>query len=230
MKTLSNSGEKVYRHLTDETAGFIDYFYEATPVNEIALMNIGSRPSHRKQGDRSKSSIRAIGWVFGWAQSRHTLPAWFGIGSALEELINSKEGNLQELQNMYQNWPYFNSLLSNTQMALFKADMDIAQEYSELCENKEEAQRIHKVIANEYALTVNNIFAVANISSLIEETPILQLSLERKQPYLDSLVHIQLTLLKRYRNKSLTDEESDIWLSPLLRSINAIANGMRNTG
>jgi phosphoenolpyruvate carboxylase len=230
MKTLSHTGEKIYRQLTDETPGFIDYFYEATPVNEIALMNIGSRPSHRKQGDRSKYSIRAIGWVFGWAQSRHTLPAWFGIGSALESIIEAKQGNLQELQKMYQHWPYFNSLLSNTQMALFKADMDIAKEYSELCENQIEAENIYTTIANEYDLTVKNIFAVAQIESLIEETPIFQLSLERKQPYLDSLVHIQLTLLKRYRNKALSDEESDIWLSPLLRSINAIASGMRNTG
>ncbi|MFK5892703.1 MAG: phosphoenolpyruvate carboxylase [Pseudomonadota bacterium] len=230
MKGLSQTGESVYRRLTDDTPGFIDYFYEATPVNEIALMNIGSRPSHRKHGDRSKSSIRAIGWVFGWAQSRHTLPAWFGIGSALEDFIKAREGNLQELQKMYQNWPYFNSLMSNTQMALFKADMDIAMEYSELCEDQEEADLIYTMIANEYSLTVRNIFAVAQISSLLEETPILQLSLERKQPYLDSLVHIQLTLLKRYRNMNLTEEERDIWISPLLRSINAIASGMRNTG
>lgn len=171
----ANINMVLYSKLTDATPGFIDYFYEATPVNEIALMNIGSRPSHRKHGDRSKSSIRAIGWVFGWAQSRHTLPAWFGIGSALEDFIKAKEGNLLELQSMYQNWPYFYSLLSNTQMALYKADMDIAMEYSELCENQEEADLIYTMIANEYNLTVRNIFTVAQISSLLEETPSLQL-------------------------------------------------------
>jgi phosphoenolpyruvate carboxylase len=115
-------------------------------------------------------------------------------------------------------------------MSLFKADMDIAMEYSELCENQQEAEVIYTLIANEYHLTVKNIFAVAQISALLEETPILQLSLARKMPYLDSLVHIQLTLLKRYRNMNLTEEERGIWLSPLLRSINAIASGMRNTG
>ncbi len=230
MKSLSTIGENVYRQLTDNTPGFIDYFYEATPVNEIALMNIGSRPSHRKQGDRSKSSIRAIGWVFGWAQSRHTLPAWFGIGSALEDFIKADDGNLEKLQGMYKNWSYFNSLLSNTQMALFKADMDIAMEYSELCEDQDQAEIIFNIISNEYALTVRHILSVAQIPNLLEETPALQLSLHRKQPYLDSLVHIQLTLLKRYRNTNLTQEEQNIWLSPLLRSINAIASGMRNTG
>ena len=85
MHELMKTGEESYRQLTDRTDGFLDYFYEATPVSEIAQMNIGSRPSHRKKGDRSKSSVRAIGWVFGWAQARHTLPAWYGIGSALHK-------------------------------------------------------------------------------------------------------------------------------------------------
>jgi len=230
MQQLAATGEQVYRDLTDNTPGFLDYFYEATPVSEIAQMNIGSRPSHRKKGDRSKSSVRAIGWVFGWAQSRHTLPAWYGIGSALEQFIQEAPENIQILREMYQNWPYFNSLLSNTQMALYKADMDIAKEYAQLCENQEQAQEIYHTIAAEYHLTVKHILSVAQIDELLVETPSLKLSLERKTPYLDSLVHIQLTLLNRYRNSNLSDEERDIWLTPLLRSINAIASGMGNTG
>ena len=230
MSILTRTGEQSYRHLTDKTPGFLDYFYEATPVSEIGLMNIGSRPSHRKTGDRSKSSVRAIGWVFGWAQSRHTLPAWYGIGSALSQFINDNPENLQRLKKMYRQWPYFNSLLDNTQMALYKADMDIAREYAELCKDEQTRNTVYNMIRDEYQLTVKSIFQVAEISELLEHNPTLNLSLGRRQAYLDTLVHVQLTLLKRYRNEALTTEEQDIWLSPLLRSINAIAGGMRNTG
>jgi len=230
MSHLAQSGEQTYRTLTDNTPGFLDYFYEATPVSEIGLMNIGSRPSHRKTGDRSKSSVRAIGWVFGWAQSRHTLPAWYGLGSALNSYIMANESNLKRLRKMYKKWPYFNALLDNTQMALYKADMDIAKEYAELYGNKERREQVYNMIRNEYNLTVESIFKVARINELLEENPILQLSLGRRQTYLDSLVHIQLTLLKRYRDNSLSTEARNNWLSPLLRSINAIAGGMRNTG
>lgn len=131
---------------------------------------------------------------------------------------------------MYNNWPYFSTLLDNTQMALYKADMDIAREYSELCLDSSTRDSIYPLIKEEYDLTVENIFKVAQINELLEQSPTLNLSLGRRQPYLDSLVHVQLTLLKRYRNELLTNEEQDIWLSPLLRSINAIAGGMRNTG
>ncbi|MCW8928994.1 MAG: phosphoenolpyruvate carboxylase [Gammaproteobacteria bacterium] len=230
MDQLTQIGEHQYRTLTDDTPGFLDYFYEATPVTEIGLMNIGSRPSHRKTGDRSKNSVRAIGWVFGWAQSRHTLPAWYGIGSALNQFIQQDKNNLLRLRDMYKNWPYFKTLLDNTQMALYKADMDIAKEYSELCLEDSTRDTIYPLIKDEYKLTIKSIFDVAQISELLEHDPTLNLSLGRRQPYLDSLVHVQLTLLKRYRDESLTNEEQDIWLSPLLRSINAIAGGMRNTG
>jgi len=230
MTQLAQMGEDSYRTLTDKTPGFLDYFYEATPVSEIGLMNIGSRPSHRKTGDRSKSSVRAIGWVFGWAQSRHTLPAWYGLGTALNEYIEQSDGNLKRLRKMYKKWPYFNALLDNTQMALFKADMDIAREYAELCKNEQKRDTVYALIKDEYNLTVKSILKVAQIDELLEENPILRLSLGRRQTYLDSLVHIQLTLLKRYRDEALTTEEQNIWLSPLLRSINAIAGGMRNTG
>ncbi len=230
MDFLAKQGEASYRQLTDNTPGFLDYFYEATPVSEIGLMNIGSRPSHRKSGDRSKTSVRAIGWVFGWAQSRHTLPAWYGIGTALNDYINQSPDNINKLQKMYKKWPYFSTLLDNTQMALYKADMDIAQEYAELCHNKDHRKHVYGLIKSEYNLTIKTIFKIAEINKLLKENPTLRLSLGRRQAYLDSLVHIQLTLLKRYRNEQLSSEERELWLDPLLRSINAIAGGMRNTG
>lgn len=230
MKELADSGEQHYRELTDRTPGFLDYFYEATPVSEIALMNIGSRPSHRKKGDRSKTSVRAIGWVFGWAQSRHTLPAWYGIGMALNKWIDERGERQQKLQEMYNNWPFFRALLSNTQMALFKADMHIAQTYVSLCVDQDRATGIYGMIRKEHERTVRHVLNVAQLPFLMAETPALAISLSRRNPYLDPLNQIQLMLIQRYRDESVSEEERQQWLDPLLRSINAIAAGMRNTG
>ena len=230
MREMMSYGENSYRQLTDNTEGFLDYFYEATPVSEIALMNIGSRPSHRKPGDRSKSSVRAIGWVFGWAQARQTLPAWYGIGTALTQWIGDDTSRLQKLQDMYENWPYFRALLSNTEMALYKTDIRTAKEYSELCVSKETGQNIFEMIRDEYERTLEITLSVANMTRLLDDIPPLALSLKRRDPYLDPLNHIQIKLLKRYRDESLDKEERKKWLNPLLRSINAIAAGMRNTG
>jgi len=230
MDKLAEDGEAAFRGLTDRTPGFIDYFYEATPLNEIGLLNIGSRPSHRKKGDRSKASVRAIAWVFGWAQSRHTLPAWFGIGTALHNWRSNDPQRLAKLQRMYREWPFFRALLSNTQMALFKADMSIAARYAELAENRETADAIYRTIRDEHERTVTAVLDIACATSLMQETPQLALSVARRNPYLDPLNHIQVVLLQRCRNESLPQAEREAWLSPLLRSINAIAAGLRNTG
>jgi phosphoenolpyruvate carboxylase len=199
-------------------------------VSEIGQMNIGSRPSHRKQGDRSKSSVRAIAWVFSWAQSRHTLPAWYGIGAALEQWRANQPDRLARLQSMYQQWPFFRALLSNAQMALFKAEIDTAREYAALCQDQSRAEEIYARIRDEYLLTRDQVLAIAGVHSLLEENPLLQRSLGRRDPYLDPLNHIQLALLKRYRNPELDGQSRECHLQPLLRSINAIAAGMRNTG
>lgn len=230
MDQLAKAGEAAYRALVDDTPGLLDYFYEATPVNEIGLLNIGSRPSHRRKTDRTKGSIRAIPWVFGWAQSRHTLPAWYGIGSALQQWCKDDPKRLEELRTMYRQWPFFRALLSNTQMSLFKADMKIAGEYAGLCSDRKLAAKVYGMIGEEYQRTIEHTLDVAKAKQLIEENPVLALSLTRRNPYLDPLSHIQITLLQRSRNPNLGVEEQAAWLNPLLRSINAIAAGMRNTG
>jgi phosphoenolpyruvate carboxylase len=229
MDELARYGEEAYRALIRDTDGFLDYFYECTPLDAIALLNIGSRPSHRKKADRSLGSIRAIPWVFGWAQSRHTLPAWFGIGQAIERWRGNDLERLAKLQLMYQEWPYFRALLSNTQMALFKAEMHIAKAYLRLAADRGRAQAIYALIESEYQRTLTQVMNVAGLQGLMEETPELQLSLARRNIYLDPLNHIQIAALERYRSEP--DESArEEWLDPLLRSINAIAAGMRNTG
>lgn len=228
--TLSQFGEEAYRDLVDRTPGLLDYFYEVTPVTEIGQLNIGSRPSHRSKKDRSKSSIRAIPWVFGWAQSRHTIPAWYGIGSALARWRGEDPERLACLRRMYEEWPFFRSLLSNTQMSLYKADMRIAYEYIDLSRHPEQAHSIYQAIKDEYDRTVDEILLVAEKPGLLSENPPLAISLSRRAPYLDPLNHIQITLLKRVRDESLSENVRIQWLNPLLRTINAIATGQRNTG
>lgn len=228
--TMAEIGEQAYRGLMDGTPGSIDYFYEATPVSEIGQMNIGSRPSHRKTQDRSKNSLRAIPWVFGWAQSRHTLPAWYGVGSALEQWVNNDTERLELCRHMYHEWPFFHSFLSNTQMALFKAEMEIAHAYSRLCADQDSAQTIFQTIKSEYERSVRMILSITQLEGLMAETPEIALSLTRRDPYLDPLNYIQIEMMSRNRNEVVKDGEDSLWLEPLLRTINAIAAGMRNTG
>jgi phosphoenolpyruvate carboxylase len=228
MQKLSKQGEAAFRELTDDTEDFFKFFYEATPVNEIGLLNIGSRPSHRKKNNLSKSSIRAIPWIFGWAQARLTFPAWYGTGAALENWIQS-EGD-DKLLEMYEKWPFFRALLSNIQMSLFKTDLVIGHDYAKLGQDPETSEKIYQMIAKEHVRAVEHCLEISGNDYLMADTPVVSLSLKRRTPYLEPLNNIQVAVLKRYKDESLPEEEREKWLTPLLNSINAIAAGMRNTG
>ncbi|WP_423855954.1 phosphoenolpyruvate carboxylase [Acidithiobacillus montserratensis] len=230
MSELTHLGEQAYRDLTEHTPGFLDYFYEATPLNEIAHMNIGSRPSHRQRSDRSMASIRAIPWIFAWAQSRHILPAWFGLGSAIAQWRAEKPERLEILQDMYQHWPFFRALMGNISMAMSKTDMALAGEYAGLPLDQELAISVFEKIRREFELSLAEMLAMAGTEQLLSDNPGLAFSLQRRNVYMEPLNHIQLALLRRYRNEDAPPEFREIWLDPLLRTINAIAAGQRNTG
>jgi phosphoenolpyruvate carboxylase len=227
MSELARIGEQDYRELTERTPGFLDYFYEATPVGEIGQLNIGSRPLRRQRLDRSRQSVRAIAWVFAWAQSRQTFPAWYGIGSSLSTWCAGKPERLERLKTMYRDWPFFRNLLSNAQMALSKSDMAIAREYAGLCADAEAGKRIHGLIAGEHQRCMDWILDIAEADRLLAENPALATSLDRRRGYLGPLNYLQIVLLKRARAENGTESR---WIKPLLRTINAIAAGMRNTG
>jgi len=227
MSEMSLVGEKKYRDLTDDKEGIMDYFYEATPVQELAELNIGSRPSHRKKTQRSKYSIRAIPWVFGWSLSRHTLPAWYGLGSALNTMVASDQSNMDKLKTMYSDWPFFRVLLDNIQMALAKSDLGIARDYSLLVKDRNAANQIIDDIEKEFESTVQTLLRIVDSDQLLSDNTKLSLSLSRRQPYLDPLNYIQVMLLKAHRE--IPDEDT-VNLDPLLRTIHAIATGMKNTG
>ncbi|MGB0721177.1 MAG: phosphoenolpyruvate carboxylase [Gammaproteobacteria bacterium] len=230
MSQLTGYGEAKYRELVDHNPGLFDFFYEATPVNEIALLNIGSRPAHRKKTDRSKSSIRAIPWIFGWSQSRIIFPAWYGIGSALKQFREQRGDGMDTLRDMHEVWPFFGTLLSNIRQAVAKADMDVARDYANLCHDAATGDAIYALFKEEYDLTVQQLLEVCDVATLLEDNPTTAHSLERRNPYLLPINHIQIKLLERLRQQELDDEERELWMKPLLRTINALASGMRNTG
>lgn len=226
MDKLAEDGEQAYRDLLD-APGFLDYFYEVTPVQEIGNINIGSRPSHRRAVDRSMDSIRAIPWVFGWSLSRHTLPAWYGIGTALESYLEAHpKTGIKQIRLMYQRWPFFQTLMQNIQMALAKADMSIARQYVQLSQHPDDAEQIYKQISKEYQLTRKLVLRVTKSKKLLHSQEVLRRSLSRRKPYLDPLNTIQLSLLHRLREAPDPEPYQDA----IARSISAIAAGMRNTG
>ncbi|MHB1496104.1 MAG: phosphoenolpyruvate carboxylase, partial [Acidithiobacillus sp.] len=183
-----------------------------------------------QRGDRSMSSIRAIPWIFAWAQSRHILPAWYGLGSALAQWRGDKPERLQALRDMYRQWPFFRALMSNIAMAMAKTDMAIAGEYAGLPKDREVAAGIYQKIRAEFERSLAEMLAMAGLEQLLADNPTLAFSLQRRNVYMEPLNHIQLALLRRYRNDDAPPEFREIWLDPLLRTINAISAGQRNTG
>ncbi len=226
---LADAGEQQYRELTDNTEGFYKFYSQATPVQEISLLNIGSRPAHRKKGLPSKSTIRAIPWVFGWSLARFTLPAWYGVGSALDS-VKQDETLMQE---MNENWPFFTVFMSNIEMAFTKCEIDIAQAYSQLCEDEQLREQVMQKVIDEHELTSTGLNSLLNQQTLLSNQQELAASLQWRNAYLDPINYIQIELLKRMREQNTSDNDSDDKLAvedPLIRSINALAAGLRNTG
>lgn len=220
------TGEQAFRALTDDNVETMQYFYETTPSNEIGLLNIGSRPSHRKKADYSKKSIRAIGWVFGWSQSRQNIPGWFGLGTALKTAI--ADDGLSTLTEMQNDWRYFQNLLSNSQMVILKTDQKVAEEYSKLCSSPDIAKKTFDQLNGEYELSIENIRAITGVQEMMADFPEIGQSVRWRNAYLDPLNYIQVMLLNRLDQEE--DRMQSPWLKPVLDSINGIATGLRNTG
>ncbi len=226
MEQLTHQGETAFRELTDDNVETMQYFYETTPSAEIGMLNIGSRPSHRKKADYSKKSIRAIGWVFGWSQSRQNIPGWYGLGSALDHAIEN--GGLDTLREMQHNWRYFRTLLSNSQMVILKTDQGVASEYAKLCSDANIAKVTYQTISGEFDLSIEKISTVTEESEMMADFPEIGQSVRWRNAYLDPLNYIQVLMLKRLNESE--DRMQSPWLKPALDSINGIATGLRNTG
>jgi phosphoenolpyruvate carboxylase len=228
-RILDRLAERACRHyqaLVHGTPEFLTYFEQATPIAEVSQLKIASRPARRTLA-QTIDQLRAIPWVFSWMQSRHTLPGWYGLGSAVGDHLAEYPADLAALQAMYQRWHFWRTLIDNAQMILAKADLTIARLYADLVEDQAMAARIHGRITDEYQRTVEVILQVTGQQALLERAPVLQHSIQRRNPYVDPLSFIQLVLLKRLRAGAGPREEL---LSGVLESINGIASGLKNTG
>src|SRR6266852_156615 len=210
---LADRSRAAYRGLVDDSR-FVDFFRAFTPVDELALLNIGSRPSRRPEGAEYLGSLRAIPWVFAWTQNRCLLPSWYGCGSAFEDV------DIDELRRLYAGWGFFRTLVQNLEMTLAKSSMEIAHEYLALVDD----DRLWEPIAEEHARTVAAVLEIVEAQELLDRHPVVQRSVRLRNPYVDPMNAIQVELLRRHRAGDTAAAP------PLLRSIAGIAAALRNTG
>jgi phosphoenolpyruvate carboxylase len=229
LSDLSAMAYRAYRELVYETPALLEYWRQATPIHEISQLRIGSRPA-RRTTDADLGGLRAIPWVFSWMQSRHGLPGWYGLGAALAA-YNTDAGRSHLLQEMYHHWPFFEAVIDNAEIAMSKADMGIARLYANLVEDEAIREPIFNQIEAEFQRTGEQILKITGQHQLLENEPVLQRAIASRNPYVDPLNFIQVSLLRQRR--ALTDDDSDEskkLLRTIFLTINGIAAGLKNTG
>jgi len=232
MADLSERAYKAYRNLVYETPGFTDYFFSATPIAEIAELNLGSRPASRKSTKRIED-LRAIPWGFSWGQCRLLLPGWYGFGSAITEWLDEgqREEKVATLQAMFKEWPFFATLLSNMDMVLAKTDLAIASRYAELVADVELRERIFKRISAEHGTALRCLETITGAHERLAGNPLLARSIQNRFAYLDPLNHLQVELIHRHRAVAGDPAQIDERVHRGIHlSINGVAAGLRNTG
>ena len=241
METLSEHAYQAYRNLVYGTPGFTDYFFQSTPIAEIAQLNLGSRPASRTAGRRIED-LRAIPWGFSWGQCRLLLPGWYGFGSAIGAWLDageaedgldqrSRKQRIELLRAMFQQWPFFATLLSNMDMVLAKTDLALASRYATLVTDRKLRKTIYNRIAAEHQRTVDCLEAITGNSERLAGNPLLARSIKNRFAYLDPLNHLQVELLKRHRATAGDNGNRDERVQRGIQlSINGIAAGLRNTG
>ncbi|BBX52001.1 phosphoenolpyruvate carboxylase [Mycolicibacterium poriferae] len=225
---LAARAQRAYAELVHETPGFVDYFKASTPVSEIGALNIGSRPTSRKPTTQI-SDLRAIPWVLAWSQSRVMLPGWYGTGSAFEQWIadgDDQDARLAVLQDLYQRWPFFTTVLSNMAQVLAKSDLGLAARYSELVDDEDLRRRVFDKIADEHARTIRMHALITGQDDLLADNPALARSVFNRFPYLEPLNHLQVELLRRYRS----GDEDELVQRGILLTMSGLATALRNSG
>ena len=222
---LADRAQRAYSELVHDTEGFVDYFLQSTPVSEIGSLNVGSRPTSRKPTS-SISDLRAIPWVMAWSQSRVMLPGWYGTGSAIEDWIAGGDGRLEKLRDLYQRWPFFQTVLSNMAQVLAKTDLGLAARYAELVEDASLRRRVFDKIAAEHQRSINAHKLITGQDNLLADNPALARSVFNRFPYLEPLNHLQVELLRRYRS----GDDDELVQRGILLTMNGLASALRNSG
>jgi len=225
MDTLAAEGRTAYRDLVYESEGFLDYWQQTTPISELGKLQISSRPTKRSKG--GFAAMRAIPWVFSWMQSRAIIPSWYGVGTALQSATKDPE-TLEILQAMYERWRFFRTLMKNLQLDLVKADMGILAQYATLADD--DVRAFYDRIQAEHTLASTQVSVVSQQEFLLESAPVLHMSIERRNPYVDPLNFIQVRLLRELRELEQDSPEYNEKLRSVLATINGIAAGMKTTG
>ena len=224
MEQLARRSYDVYRQLVDNRGS--SNSSASAPIDEIESLNIGSRPA-RRRGERTLADLRAIPWVFSWTQNRALIPAWYGLGTALVELLDGNPTGWQTIYEMYRQWPFMQATIDNAALALAKADTFIASRYADLVQNEEVRQRIGTMISTERDRSRRAILALTEGTELLSTTPWLQSSIDVRNPYIDPLNLIQIELIRRRRSLSAETPADDVErLRGLLRlTVQGIAAG-----
>ncbi len=222
---LADRAQRSYSELVHDTEGFVDYFLQSTPVSEIGSLNVGSRPASRKPTS-SISDLRAIPWVMAWSQSRVMLPGWYGTGSAIEGWIAGGDGRLEKLRDLYQRWPFFQTVLSNMAQVLAKTDLGLASHYAELVEDTSLRRRVFDKITAEHQRSINAHKLITGQDNLLADNPALARSVFNRFPYLEPLNHLQVELLRRYRS----GDDDELVQRGILLTMNGLASALRNSG
>lgn len=227
--SISEASLKKYQDLVFNDPDFFNFFKESTPLPEVGELNIGSRPSKRKNSNRFED-LRAIPWVFAWTQSRYLFPAWYAAGTGLQSFYQGKEENLKVLQGMYKNYPFFSTLIDTVQMAVGKADMNISKQYTSMVQDDEIRARVKGKILEEFELTKDLLLKITGQQDILDNVPVIQESIRLRNPYVDPLSYLQVQLLTELRALREQNGDDSELLREVLLTINGIASGMRNTG
>jgi phosphoenolpyruvate carboxylase len=228
MEELSTTASETYRALVYEDEDFLAFFSEASPIGELSLLNMGSRPARRVQNP-TVDSLRAIPWVFAWTQNRFLLPSWYGAGTAFAR-YTAEDGKLRVLREMYEGWPFFRTLVDFMQMTLAKSDLRIAENYTSLVSDSAVRERLWTRISEEHSACVDALLLITGNENLLDDSPVLQRSIRLRNPYVDPLSYVQVTLLRRLRALPEGSTDREEALNTLLLSISGVSSGMLNTG
>jgi phosphoenolpyruvate carboxylase len=230
MEQMSAASLAAYKACVHEDPEFLTFWRQATPIDEIGELNYGSRPTYRKKGSMSVNDLRAIPWVFSWMQSRFNFPGWYGLGSGLQAILARGDEGVKLLREMYQEWPFFQTMIANAQLTMCKADMSIATVYAGLVEDAAIRERVLARILEEFHLAEKAVLAATGQKVVLENEPVLARSIKLRNPYVDPLNYLQVEMIKRRRDPKLKKADEAGVRSVLELTVNGIAGGLKNTG